>query len=127
MAGQSTSQWIPGISLVSKQTWGHLGCLVLDSVHTNLRTYTGELIKPLGLMDVVVCYQEQQAGLPLHVVDGAGPSLLCRNWLHTICLDWAAIYIVHTSYSRLRGSWKNTKFYSGLGSGSSWVLKVTFT
>ena len=41
--------------------------------------------------------------LPLHVVDGSGPSLLGRDWLHTICLDWADIYSVHTSIPSL--SW----------------------
>jgi len=30
--------------------------------------------------------------LPLLVVAGKGPALVGRNWLHSICLDWANIF-----------------------------------
>ena len=46
------------VSLVNEQTWCCLGWPVLVSVHTTLHTYTWALIKPLGLMDVVVRYRE---------------------------------------------------------------------
>ena len=68
---------------------------------------TGKLIKPLGLIDVVVRYREQQAVLSPHVVDGSGPYLLGRDWLHIIRLDRVDIYSVHATfpspYSRLEG------------------------
>ena len=96
------------VGLMSKQTWCCLSCLVLASVNTVLHTYTGELIKPLCLMDVVVHYREQQAVLPLHVLDGPGPSLLHREWLHTIRLDWADIYSVHTPFQHPLPSWRGS-------------------
>ena len=42
----------------------------------------------VGKVDVEVQYQEQQAKLPLIVVEGKGASLFGRDWLSAICLDW---------------------------------------
>ena len=36
----------------------------------------------------------QEANFPLVVVDGAGPNLFGRDWLHKIGLDWRAICVV---------------------------------
>ncbi len=69
-----------------------------------LQTYTGEQMKVLGEVPVRVSYQQQPAqDLPLVVVEGNGPSLLGRNWLHHIKLDWASIKAVPPSS---QDSWK---------------------
>ena len=57
-----------------------------------LRTYTGESMKVLGEIEVTVRYQDQPPQvLPLVVVQGAGPTLLGRNWLRYFVLDWYGI------------------------------------
>ena len=42
--------------------------------------------------DVQVVYQGQTAILPLVVVKGDGPTLLGRNWLTKIKLNWDKIH-----------------------------------
>ena len=66
----------------------------LKTSETRLTMYSGEAIATLGEADVVVSYKDQQATLPLVVVAGTGPSLLGRNWLTTIRLDWKSINTV---------------------------------
>ena len=46
-----------------------------------LRIYTGERIKPLGVISVQVDVNNQKQWLDLLVVPGNGPSLLGRDWL----------------------------------------------
>ena len=62
-----------------------------------LRTYTGEPIRVLGSVMVTVNDNQQEAELPLLVVGGDGPSLLGRNWLSSIRLDWKRILSIRTS------------------------------
>ena len=40
---------------------------------------------------VKVQHCNQEATLPLLVVEGTGPSLFGRNWIHAIKLDWGDI------------------------------------
>ena len=51
-------------------------------------------MKVLGLMNVEVCYEQQTVTLALLVVAGIGASLLGRNWLEKITLNWKAIHAV---------------------------------
>ena len=57
-----------------------------------LRTYFGELVKVLGTVDVVVKYEEQENELSTLVVEGSGPSLLGRDWLKLVKLDWKKLF-----------------------------------
>ncbi|XP_064396342.1 uncharacterized protein K02A2.6-like [Halichondria panicea] len=57
-----------------------------------LQTYLGEPISVVGSVVVKVEYGGQTADLPLIVVKGNGPTLLGRNWLKAIRLDWQSIY-----------------------------------
>ena len=81
-----------GISIVSKQTYNQLWRenkqppLQPSSVHLN--TYTGEKLPVLGVTNVVVGYKQQSEMLQLRVVDGTGPSLLERDWILKIIIDW---------------------------------------
>ncbi len=56
-----------------------------------LRTYTGEPMRVAGQLDVHVQYGSQTRTLPLVVVAGKGPTLLGRDWLQYIQLDWKMI------------------------------------
>ncbi len=64
--------------------------------HTSavLTTYTGERLPLAGEIKVKVMCGEQRAVLTLFVVDGAGPSLLGRDWLQQIRLDWKSICVI---------------------------------
>ena len=57
-----------------------------------LRTYTGEELEVHGCLTVDVQYKKQQQTLPLLVVAGKGPSLLGRDWLQKIVLDWRSLH-----------------------------------
>ena len=57
-----------------------------------LKTYTGETIPVKGTLSVDVNYGQQvYHGLKLLIVQGAGPSLLGRDWLRVVKLDWRNI------------------------------------
>lgn len=63
----------------------------LRSSSVLLKTYSGECLPVLGELDVQVEYEQQKRGLVLIVVAGTGPSLLGRNWLEHIQLNWREI------------------------------------
>ncbi len=63
----------------------------LKPTTVKLYTYTGESIPILGSLEVRVDYHAQSETLPLIVVKGQGPSLLGRNWLQKLRLDWKEI------------------------------------
>ena len=85
------------LSIISKKTYERLWptqklAPLLKFSHATLKTYTGEQIKVLGSIDVNVTYQTQKRRLPLLVVAGDGPSLLGRDWLQQMKLDWSGLY-----------------------------------
>ena len=60
----------------------------LKASKAELKTYTGEVLNILGTITVTVSYKDQVADLNLLVVAGDGPSLMGREWLNHINLDW---------------------------------------
>ena len=83
------------LSLVSEETQQELWpTAVLQKTSVQLKTYTGTSLKVLGVMNATVCYEQQTVTLPLLVV-GVGASLLGRNWLKQIALNWKAIHNVN--------------------------------
>ena len=56
-----------------------------------LTTYTGEQLEVAGQILVEVKYGRQVKQLPLYVVKGNGPSLMGRNWLQHIKLNWQSL------------------------------------
>ena len=83
-----------GISLVSKVTFRQLwkdSPPTLEHSDIRLRTYTGEMLNVLGAATVMVEYQEQREKLQLCVVKGSGPSLMGRDWLRKLTLDWRSL------------------------------------
>ncbi len=80
------------VSLVSEKTYRSLFPRTpLQPSTAKLRTYSGEPLMVQGQQMVQVQYGEQRAKLPLLVVRGSGPSLLGRDWLRIIRLDWKVI------------------------------------
>ena len=80
------------LSVISEQTYHKLFSTgkapILRTVTTKLTTYTREAINILGEVEVTVPYNRQEKKLNLLVVTGEVPSLLGRNWLSSIKLDW---------------------------------------
>lgn len=62
-----------------------------------LKTYTDECMKVKGTLNMRVKYGNQKQKLVLAVVDGNDPSLLGRNWLKYLRLDWNNIFSVRTA------------------------------
>ena len=83
------------VSLLCEKEWQRLKSsnnhkLLKDGV-PQLRTYTREVIRPLGRVIVDVEHAGQSASLSAIIVPGTGPNLLGRDWLADLKLDWAAV------------------------------------
>ncbi|XP_028304146.1 uncharacterized protein K02A2.6-like [Gouania willdenowi] len=83
------------VSVISQATYSKLWCPgkapALRKANIKLRQYTGECIPLLGAIDVDVVYEGQEAKVKLIVVMGEGPSLLGRDLLQKISLNWGKI------------------------------------
>ena len=90
-------------SIISEQTYNQLWPQdrrpILQPTAVKLRTYSGEQLNIKGVITVEVQYNGQSESLPLIVANGQGPSLLGRDWLTKICLDWTQLCNNHVCYS----------------------------
>ena len=67
-----------------------------------LRTYSGEELKVVGKAVVRVrCGGQEEEELGLVVVSGGGPSLLGRDWLGRLRLDWREIRTLNATLGTL--------------------------
>ena len=103
---------------MSRETWeAKLAELPLAKPTLSLRTYTSERMAVLGEVSVHVRYGKYSGTHTLYVVEGAGPTLLGRDWLHLIPLDWASIKVmsgVDSNIDSLVGKYPGV-FQEGLG------------
>ena len=63
----------------------------LQSSDVCVKTYSGESLDVIGSIDVDVEYEGQKASLRLQIIAGDGPTLLGRDWLHKLKLNWPVI------------------------------------
>ena len=93
------------LSLISQTTYSQLWpegrAPMLEKSPIRLRTYTEEELKLVGEAVVKVCSEKQEEILDLLVVEGSGPSLLGRDWLSKIQLNWKEIHKIHTKQASL--------------------------
>ena len=92
------------VSIISEKTHAslsHLQKLSLQPTQVRLRTYTGESIPVLGELSVNVTCQGTSHTLHLLVVKEDGPSLIGRNWLAMIQLDWKNIFAINGKHQLL--------------------------
>ena len=80
------------VSLINETTYKSQSKLPLQSLMVQLRMYTGETISVTGEILVKVQSGRQSHSFPLLIVPGQGPSLLGRNWLLMLQLDWKNIF-----------------------------------
>ena len=59
----------------------------LENAEVRLQMYTGELVKVMGTLNVIVKYEKQEVELQTLVVEGSGPNLLGRDWLRVLTLN----------------------------------------
>ena len=87
------------VSIISKQSQQQLfPAVTVEPSPLALQTYTGERLSVIGRMQVTVRHHDQEKQLALHVVSGNGPSLMGRDWLQHIQLDWKAIGSIHMQH-----------------------------
>ena len=63
----------------------------LQTSRVRVKTYSGEALKVLGSFEVDALYEEQKESLQLRIVTGDGPTLLGRDCLQKLRLNWPAI------------------------------------
>ena len=105
------------LSVISEKTYENLVSArrapPLETSGVVLRTYTGEKVKPKGSYMVDVCHDGKQYCLPLLVVCGEGPSLLGRDWMEEIKLNWPRMKLLSSQDTRLEGILqKHTQLFS---------------
>ena len=93
-----------------------------------LRTYSGHEVQVRGELQVVVRYHGQQEDLSLLVVEGDGPSLLGRDWLSKLRLNWQQIFIMqaeesHKGLEKVLSQFKEV-FNPNLGSLQGYTAKI---
>jgi hypothetical protein len=91
------------MSVISEKTfqdhWRNTSRPRIKSTKDRLRTYTGQYVRILGVITVKVRARNGlQHNLPLMVVPGSGPSLLGRNWLGRLGLNWGEIHQLNPSH-----------------------------
>ena len=70
----------------------HFSDAKLQPTTTVLKSFTGDLVKPDGVLHVRVKHSGQQrSGMRLFVVDGRTPALFGRDWLRSLPLNWSEI------------------------------------
>ena len=78
----------------------------------------------LGCVESKVVYESQVAQLPLIVVEGNGPSLLGRDWLKCITLNWHEIcHVSSTSVQAVLDKYQ-CMFQEGLGKLQNFTAKI---
>jgi hypothetical protein len=84
------------VSIASRETFELIregeSHLELEEPTVRLQTYTGESIKVCRSTVVKVMHNGQTQSLPLVITEGSGPTLLGRNWLGALRLDWRTIF-----------------------------------
>ena len=107
------------LSLISEKTiktvW-YNAQPTLEPSNVKLHTYTKESIAVVGTMRTEVGYEGQNKTLTLYVVAGEGPSLLGRDWLTELQLNWRELYNVNQTCSLQELLSKHSAvFQEGLG------------
>ncbi|PIK35587.1 hypothetical protein BSL78_27588 [Apostichopus japonicus] len=67
----------------------------LRPVSVLLKTVTGQKIDLCGTISVKVEYNKQKCVLPLLVIKGDNPSLMGRDWLSVLRVDWKKVFQVN--------------------------------
>lgn len=112
-------------SLISEKTYKSLfPSWPLLPATAKLRTYSGESLQVLGQQEVEAQYGEQKVRVPLLVVKNEGASLMGRNWLKVIQLDWSTINRIQRSTLQDVLDRHSDLFQPGLGTLRGYEAKL---
>ena len=93
------------LSIISQSTYrelqSHGPTASLEPSTARLQTYTGEVIPVVGTAQLAVRYETTVATLSVQVVEGDGPNLLGRDWLHKLQIPCGHINLVKHDQQRL--------------------------
>lgn len=106
------------VSVMGSDTWKRLtkSGVKLQPSNIILKTYTGEKVQVKGESKVQVKYNEKSYDLPIVVVEGRTRTLLGRNWLRDVKLNWEQIFSMSVADKVDEWADKYPKvFQSGLG------------
>ena len=86
------------LSLMSETTYRKLWKVLpkLKPTSARLSTYSGQRLVVPGTLSVEVKYEAQQVVPSILVVQRSGPTLLGRDWLNHIRLNWKELSIHYT-------------------------------
>ena len=87
----------------------------LQASSIKLQTYSKEPLSVVGSLDVNVEHNDQAAQLTPLVIKGDGPTLLGRDWLSIIRVDWPRIHYTPTSELQALLDKHRDVFQEGLG------------
>ena len=96
----------------------------LEKSDVRLCTYSGEPIEVLGSLTVAVKYLKQESEEPLLVVKGTGPTLLGRNWMEHIRLDWQQINLIQLGSLQAVLRSHKAVFQGGLGALHGYQARI---
>ena len=87
------------LSLISEVTYKEFWPnMPLQDTTVYLKTYTGTPLKVIGVMSASVSYCQQSVKLLLLVIEGTEATLMGRNWLEHIKLNWNNIHKVNSDH-----------------------------
>ena len=113
------------VSLMSYSTFSKLWPgRSLESTSVRLRTYSKEPLSVVGKCKVNVDYNGQMGEFTLLIVEGSGPTLLERDWLSRIRLDWSQINHVHSPSLQSVLDRYPSVFQDGLGTLRGFTAKI---
>ena len=80
------------VTLISEETYReHFPNMPMHETSLQLTMYSKDQLQVLGQVTVDVSYGTQNGIYTLYVIKGTGTSLISRNWMRHIRLDWKNI------------------------------------
>ena len=112
-------------TVISKETYNNLFLShPLRTSTVKLKTYTGESLRIYGQFTANVQYQDQRFDLLVLVAGDKGPSLLGRDWLYSLRLNWSTMFrLQDQNVSELLQQYSSI-FSPGLGTLKDFKAKI---
>ena len=124
------------LSVMSKRDFEDMfGNKPLEKTSVTLKTYSGEMLKPLGYINAEVKYRDQNANLKVYVLNTGCHPLFGREWLQSIQINWKSLKSLYKmkmcesnppkSLEQMLKTYENV-FSEGLGKVKGIKAKFTF-